>query len=141
MPKTPQQLNTSPQVEEANLFTITGPMTISYSRSSIAGVPQFSYRDGELNLSFSGEGVTQQDTSLNELVTITLEHVADVFVRTLTVLVPKIRVRVGEEVSFQTLAIETIDRSGAFIAPPGPMGVLQTYRSHQLEGSATAVIS
>lgn len=140
MPKTPEQLSASPQVAEANLFTITGPMVISYSRSSIAGVPQFSYHDGELDLSFSGEGITQQGTSLNELVTITLEHVADVSIRTLTILVPKIRVRVGEEVSFSTLAIETIDRSGAFIAPPGPMGVLQTYRSHQLGGTATAVI-
>ncbi len=64
----------------------------------------------------------------------------DVLVRTFTFLVPKIRVRVGDEVTFPTLGIETIDRSGAFVAPPGPSGVLQTYRLHQLQGVAQVVI-
>lgn len=130
----------SKQIEEANLFNVTGPIVISYSRSSIAGVPQFSYRDGELDLSFSGDDIAREDTPPGEVVTVTLENVADAFVRTFTLLVPKIRLRMGDEVSFDTLGIETIDRSGAFVPSPGPTGVLQTYRSHQLQGVANVVV-
>jgi hypothetical protein len=47
----------------------------------------------------------------------------------------------GDQVSFDTLGIETIDHSGTFAPPPGPSGALQTYRSHQLQGVAETVIS
>ncbi len=45
-----QETGTAPitkQVEEANLFNITGPIVIHYSRSSIAAMPQFSYKERE----------------------------------------------------------------------------------------------
>lgn len=137
-----QEMGTAPiskQVEEANLFNITGPIVIHYSRSSIAAIPQFSYKDGELDLSFSGDDITRQDAPLGEIVTVTLEDVPDAFVRTFTLLVPKIRLRMGDNVSFNALGIETIDRSGAFVPPPGPTGALQNYRSHQLHGGAEVV--
>lgn len=105
------------------------------------GEPQFSYKDGELDLSFSGNDIAREDTLLGEIVTITLKIAVDVSVRTFTLLVPKIRLRMGDQVSFDTLGIEMINRSGAFVPPPGPTGVLQTYRSHQLQGVAEAVIS
>jgi len=77
---------------------------------------------------------------VGELVTVTLENVVDAFVRTFTLLVPKIRLSMGDQVDFDTLGIVTTDRSGAFVAPPGPTGVLQTYRLHQLRGVAQAAI-
>jgi hypothetical protein len=140
MSQEPESETTSPQVEEANLFTVTGPIVIRYSRSSITGEPQFSYQDGELDLSFSGEDIAWEDTPLGEIVTVTLEDVPDAFVRTFTLLVPKTRLFVGDQAPFDTLGIETIDRSGAFVPPPGPTGVLQIYRSHQLQGAAEFVI-
>jgi hypothetical protein len=127
------------QLEDANLFDITGPIVIHYSKSSFAGPPQLSYKDAELDLTFSGADITQADSPMGELVTVTLENVADAFVRTFTLIVPKIRLSMGEQVPFDTLGIETIDRSGAFTLPPGPAGVLQTYRSHQLQGTAQVV--
>jgi hypothetical protein len=45
----------------------------------------------------------------------------------------------GEQEELDTLAIETTDRSGAFVPPPGPAGVLQAYRVHQVSGSAQHV--
>ncbi|HZA17216.1 MAG TPA: hypothetical protein VE844_17850 [Gammaproteobacteria bacterium] len=129
----------SKHVEEANLFNITGPIVIRYSRSSIAAMPQFSYKDAELDLSFSGDDITRRDAPLGEIVTVTLEDVPDAFVRSFTLLVPKMRLSMGDNVSFDTLGIETIDRSGAFVPPPGPTGTLQIYRSHQLQGSAEVV--
>ncbi|MGH2707230.1 MAG: hypothetical protein ACRDJG_12935 [Actinomycetota bacterium] len=135
-----QEVTAPKQLEDANLFNITGPIVINYSTSSIAGVPLFSYKDAELDLNFNGDDITRVDSLLGELVTVTLENVVDAFIRTFTLLVPKIRLCMGDQVPFDTLGIETIDRSGAFTLPPGPTGVLQTYRAHQLQGVAEAVV-
>ncbi|MGH3945847.1 MAG: hypothetical protein ACRDRY_10405 [Pseudonocardiaceae bacterium] len=140
MSQDPGAVTTSEQLDEANRFSVTGPIVISYFRTSFTGVPQFSYKDGELDLNFSGGDIAREDTPLGEIVTVRLENVVDAFVRTFTLLVPKIRLCIGDPVSFDTLGIETIDRSGAFVPPPGPAGVLQTYRSHQLQGVAEFVI-
>jgi hypothetical protein len=129
------------QLLDANLFDTVGPIKINYSRTSITGAPLVSYRDAELDLNFQGDGVTQQATALGELVTVTLEDVPDAFTRTITLVVPTVRVAMGEQIEFSTIAIETTDRSGAFVPPPGPAGVLQTYQIHQLRGTAQFVLS
>jgi hypothetical protein len=132
-------VTTSEQLGEANDFTVTGPIVIRYSRTSFGGAPQFSYKDAELDLNFSGDDITRENTPLGEIVTVTLENLVPVDgpLRTFTLLVPKVRVGRGDEVSFDTLGIETIDSSAGF-APPSPR-VLQAYRSHQLQGVARLV--
>jgi len=132
-------VTTPNQLAEANLFNITGPIVINYSASSIAGVPTFSYKDAERDLQFSGDEVTRIDAPVGELVTVTLENVVDAFVRTFTLLVPRIMLSMGDQVDFETLGILTTDRSNAFVPPPGPTGLLQTYSLHQLRGVAQAV--
>jgi hypothetical protein len=127
------------QLAEANLFNITGPIVINYSASSIAGVPTFSYRDAGHDLQFTGDEVARVEAPLGELVTVTLENVVDAFVRTFTLVVPTIRLSMGDQVDFDTLGILTTDRSGAFVPSPGPTGVLQTYSLHRLRGIAQAV--
>jgi len=124
---------------QANLFDFTGPIVINCSRSSIIGVPQVSYRDADLSLSFSGDDIVRSDTPVGELVTITLENAVDAFVRTFTLIVPEIRLCQGEELEFDAFGIETTDRSFAFVAPPGPAGLLQISRIHQLHGIAQLV--
>jgi hypothetical protein len=135
-----QQLG-APTLEEANLFDITGPIVINYSRSSIAGIPLFSYRDAESDLSFSGGEINQVRTPMGEFVTVTLQNVPDAFVRTFTLIVPNIRLQMGDELPFDTVGIEVTDRSGAHVPPPGPSGVLTVIRIHQLSGVAQYVIS
>jgi hypothetical protein len=98
-----------------------------------------SYKDAELDLNFQGDDITRIQTSMGELVTVTLQIVPDAFTRTFTLVVPAIRLVSGEQAEFNTVAIETTDRSGAFVPPPGPAGVLQTYQTYQLRGSAQHV--
>ena len=124
---------------DANLFDIAGPIRINYSSSSITGVPLVSYKDSELDLNFQGPDITHIETSVGELVTVTLQVVPDAFARAITLIVPTIRLATGEQAEFNTFAIETTDRSGAFVPPPGPAGVLQTYQVYQLRGSAQHV--
>jgi hypothetical protein len=127
----------SKQLAEANQFTITGPIVISYSTTSFSGVPQFSYQDAERDLNFSGDDITRQDTAVGELVTVTLEDLLPVDGprRTFTLLVPKTTLRRGDQVSFDTVGIETIESPGRVVPPR----VLQVYRSHQLQGTAELV--
>ena len=129
------------QLLDANLFDTVGPIVMNYSRTSITGAPLVSYRDAERDLSFRGEDVTRQVTALGELVTVTLENVPDAFIRTITLVVPTVRLARGDQVEFGTIAIETTDRSGAHVLPPGPAGALQTYQIHQLRGTAQFVVS
>ena len=137
---TEQRLIARPiQLGDANLYDITGPIVVNYSRNSIAGVPLLSYSDAELSLNFSGTEIAQVDTTVGEVVTVTLQDVVDAFVRTFTLVIPKIRLRMGEEVEFDAVGIETVDRSLAFVPAPGPNGVLQTYRVHDLHGVAQRV--
>jgi hypothetical protein len=124
---------------DANLFEISGPLVISYSTSSFTGDPRLSYADAERSLNFSGEEITRLDVLGGELVTVTIEEVVDAFVRRFSMLVPRTTVSPGEQIEFDAVGIETIDRSQAFVAAPGPSGVLQTYRVHDLHGVAQAV--
>jgi hypothetical protein len=136
----PEDAAIANQLLDANLFEIVGPIRINYSSSSITGAPLVSYKDSELDLNFQGEEITRIQTSVGELITVTLEMVPDAFTRTITLMVPTIRLTTGEQAEFNTFAIETTDRSGAFVPPPGPAGVLQTYQLYQLRGSAQHVV-
>ena len=127
------------ELVDANLFDVDGPIRVNFSRSSLNGEPLFSYKDAELDLSFRGDDISCAETSLGELIAVTLQDVPDGFTRIFTLLVPTIRVAPGEESQFDTLGIETIDRAGAFVPPPGPFGSLQTHLVHQLHGTARQV--
>ena len=135
----PGAIPTKTPLNEANLFDITGPIVVNYSRSSIAGVPLLSYADAQNTLNFSGDEITRVEVATGELVTVTLADVVDAFVRTFTILVPKVHLAQGAEVEFDAVGIETVDRSLAFVGAPGPEGVLQTYRLHDLHGVAQLV--
>jgi len=127
------------RLEEANHFEFTGPIVLSYSRSSISGGPRLAYHDGEQELSFADEDITQASTAMGELVTVTLQHVPDAFVRTFTLVVPTVKLRVTESVELDAIGVETVDRSGSLVPSAGPAGVLQTYRVHDLRGVAQHV--
>lgn len=124
---------------DANLFEFTRPVRVTYSRTSISGIPLFSYQDTGPGLSFLGGQITRLHMSWGELVSVTIEHRPDAFVRTFTLVVPAVRLVPGDQAEFDTVGIETTDRSGAFVPPPGPSGVLQTYRIHRLHGTARQV--
>jgi hypothetical protein len=127
------------ELADANLFDIETPIAVHYSRSSITGAPLLSYRDATHDLNFSGADITRTDTPVGELVTVTLDDLPDAFIRRFTLLVPVVRLRMGDEVEFSAVGIETTDRSGAFVPPPGPAGVLQSHTIHQLSGVAQLV--
>ena len=57
--------------QQPNLFTLQGgTVTVSYSTTSIAGVPQLSYQDPSFDVSRSGDGIVRETTAIGTLVTI-----------------------------------------------------------------------
>jgi hypothetical protein len=98
-----------------------------------------SYKDANEEHNFDGHDIARTETQLGELVTVLVKRVDDVLVRYFTVIVPKVNLNEGEEVEFDTLGIQTLDRSLAFVEPPGPPGVSDAYRVHQLHGKAQHV--
>ncbi len=132
-----------PSTVDANQFTIEGPIRISYSRSSISGDPLVSYKDAQVDLNFRGDKeIIRTTTEAGELVAFVTLNAVDAFLRTFTLVVPTVRLTSrSEQAEFTTLAYETTDRSLAFTLPPGPTGVLMTYRVFQLSGTAEFVVS
>lgn len=136
-----QSSTTSGSLEEPDVFDIKGPIAINFATTSFTGTPRFSYKDAELELSFEGDQITITATPIGLLATVTLEDAVDAFVRTFTLVVPKITLaNTGDQVEFDATGIELIDRSGAFVPAPGPLGVLQVSRLHQLHGTAQLII-
>ena len=69
--------------QPANLFELSGDdLQVTYSSSSFAGSPLFSYRDSRINRQFSGQDICSVKAEIGELLTVTLEQIPDL--RTVT---------------------------------------------------------
>jgi hypothetical protein len=123
--------------QDPNLFEFSyGETQISYSTSSVAGPPLFSYSGPKGEHSFSGEEIQTLASALGTEVTVTLETVPDLHTITLTVLLPAITLSPGDEESFESAGIFTTSKTT--IAGP-PDGVAQTYEIILLDGVAKLV--
>ena len=124
-------------VQQPNLFEFScGETQISYSTSSFAGPPVFSYSGPKGEHNFSGDEIQTLSTALGTEVTVTLEEVPDLHTITLTVLIPAITLSPGDEESFESAGVFTT--SSTTIAGP-PAGVAQTYEIIMLDGVAKLV--
>ncbi len=127
------------EAREANLFELgCGRVSVTYSTTSFIGKPLFSYRDGSLNLSFSGDEIQVEETSIGRLVTVTLEVIADLRTVTFTVILPVVRVIAGSVGTVISVpGIRTTHHTT--IAGPPPVGPEKTYEVCELRGTAQAV--
>ena len=132
---------TPAQFQEANLFELEGGgATIVYSTTSFSGQPQFSYRDTNHSVSRSGTEIRVVQTEIARLVTVDIQQVPDAYNLSVTLLVPAVNVpRQTGEISIQTVAVLTTDRSSAFTGPAGVEGQLQAYETLALSGMSRSV--
>jgi len=123
--------------QTANLFELSCDGTqITFSTTSFAGPPQFSYSGPEGDLSFSGDDINILSSELGTEVTVTLETVPDLHTLTITLLLPSFRLDGDGESEFDTLAIKTTNHTT--IAGP-PVGPGQSYEAVALHGVAKSV--
>jgi hypothetical protein len=125
-------------VQTANLFNLKGDgLTIEYSSSSITGKPQFQYSDGQANQTFTGNEIKVTKSDIGSLVTVTIRKSVDANFTTFTLLLPEIHMD-GSETRFSTIGIETLHHFLAS-APNLIKGPVETYQTHQLQGTARSV--
>ena len=123
---------------EPNQFTLEGYDTqITYSASSLRGMPQFSFRDRVETRSFSGDEIQQEETGMGRMVTVQLQNnAADQGFEHVTLLLPKVQLsEETQSVPIHTLAIR--NREVVFVAPGARQ--LQTYEPIDLSGTAELV--
>ena len=130
---------------EANQFILNGigqqykDVHIIYSTTSITGKPIFNYKDSKSTYSFTGDEIHTQKMEIGTMVTVTLESAPDLYVKTLTLLVPAINLD-GSEREFKTIAIQTTSKTtkaGESLVK----GEVQSYELINLKGTANFVIS
>jgi hypothetical protein len=126
----------SPVLIQANQFQLGGYDTvIDYSTTSVAGVPQLTYKTRSQTLNFRGEQIRTERTSLGQMVTVVLrgDPQAVGAVESLTLLVPTVNVsEESKESPVQTVAILSL-RSAPIKVP----GQSPSYMMLYLSGTAS----
>jgi hypothetical protein len=121
-----------------NSFELSGyDVELRYDTTSIAGRPQLHFREGQRDVTRSGDGIDSLDLPIGTLVSIEVESVPDASVVTVSVLIPTVNLDDGEA-ELETVAIETTSRT-SIAGPDAVAGPLQTYRSVPLRGTARLV--
>lgn len=131
-------MTTASEPRHPNKFELHGhDVRVSYSTSSIAGVPLFTYESKGTTRSFRGDEIRVQELEIGSLVTVTIEATPDLHTVTFSVLIPPINLD-GREGAIQTEGIRTVSRTS--IGGPGLVkGQVNTYENVGLRGKAQAV--
>lgn len=126
------------QFQEANLFELTGGgIQVTYSTSSFSGVPLFSYRDASANQQFSGDEIDVIETTIGNLVTVTLQTIPDLRVVRFTLVLPPVNVIFGSAGTCIDLPAIT-STTHTTIAGPN-LGPTVTYTPAAMSGTAQVV--
>jgi hypothetical protein len=121
-------------LSQANTFELSGKsIHVSYSSTSFTGVATFSYRDNRLSRSFSGEEIHLQDTEVGQLVTVTLESVADGDRVTFSLALPTVTLRRDAAIRIKVPGLTVTNPSTIAGPPPGPQ---KLYSIFNMKGTA-----
>jgi hypothetical protein len=124
-------------IESPNLFSLSGGgLTVSLALTGIDGKPHFSYQDAHQSQSFSGDEITLEETTVDNLASVTLVRTVDFGDTTFTLLVPRVNLLGSASHVIHTVGITTMHRTT--IAGLGH-GQLTTYQVTRLYGSAAQV--
>lgn len=122
---------------DANHYTVSGDgLEITVSPGP-AGEVQLGYRGAAPARTFTADEILDETGAVGAMVSVTLQDAPDRGRTTLTVLVPRVRVRPGERVRVQTIGITTAHL--ASIAPSADRGQLERSTVTELHGIATLV--
>ena len=128
------------ELAQANMFELdSGKIQVSYSTTTIAGVPSLTYRDRNQQQSFQGSSIHTEDTSIGQLVSVTLEHIPDLRIVTFTLILPVVHVMpasMGACIMVPGVTTTTFQNFGG--PNPGPERI---YRTANLRGTAQFVVS
>ena len=124
---------------DANYFTFESEgVTISYSTSSLLGVPLFTYQEGDISI--STPHFTSESGALGTVVTMTIEVVPDGWTRDLSLIVPHVHLQ-DPDAKEDVESIAIFSRHLSNIAGHDAVkGQTTTYTALQLSGKASQVV-
>lgn len=123
---------------QANHFELRSEkIEVLYDTTSISGQPLFNYRDDCFDQSFTEEEIRAQETEVGQLITVTLEEVADLRTVTFTLILPTVYIAdQAKESEIQVPGIVTTTHTTIHGPEAGPE---KTYSAELLTGSAKFV--
>ncbi|HEY6307227.1 MAG TPA: hypothetical protein VI488_12300 [Candidatus Angelobacter sp.] len=124
------------------MYQLTGGhLHIAYSTTSINGQPHFTYQDGSLSLSFTGDQIRQTKTEIGTLVSVTIHMTVDSGSTAFSLLVPAVNLTSPSSPSpatIHTIGITTAHRFS--VVPAANQGQTELYTTTELSGTASAVV-
>jgi hypothetical protein len=128
-----------PAPKQPNLYELSGEgIHITYSTTSFAGPPLFTYQDATQSKQFMGDQIRTVETEIGTLVTVTTFLSVDSGSTSFTVLIPHVNLRSSDSVSIYTDGIATVHRL-RIVGPP-LQGQTETYTVYALSGTASFVL-
>jgi hypothetical protein len=126
---------------QANRFVLKGDdgLEVTYDSTSFSGDARLDFRGATREKAWSGEQIRSTETPIGMLASAELEGVPDGYSILVSLLVPSVNVKDGEE-EIETVLIETKIRT-SIGGPQLVSGALQTYKLHSVRGTAQAVES
>lgn len=123
------------QTIQPNLYELScHDVQVTYSTTSISGVPQLSYQDCQKTLNFSGDEIRTAESEIGTLVTVTLNSSPDLQTETLTLLIPLINLTNQQDTAeIETMGIMTVAKT-TIAGPNLIQGQVQTYFTLHLTG-------
>ena len=127
---------------DPNLYQLHGQgYDIAYSQTGIDGRPHLEVQRGRRILNFDGEQVSRLSTSIGDLITVTIGLSPDRHRKSLTILVPLVRLPEGRKrQAIATAGIITVARTPV-AGTPGIAGAVHSYSVIPLRGAAKWVRS
>jgi hypothetical protein len=122
----------------ANLFELTGgDVSVTYSSSSIAGTPQFNYRDSETNHTFLNEEIERTETPVGELVTVRVKVEPDRRTVLFSLVLPAVNILPGS--AGATITVPGLVTTSHTSLAGAILGPQKTYRALTMQGTAQFV--
>ncbi|MEH2302654.1 MAG: hypothetical protein V7K88_27650 [Nostoc sp.] len=128
-----------------DLYSFTGynlkgdKVSINYSTTSFIGKPSFQYKDQKQTLNFEGEKqIRTVETEIGTLVTVTIKQTVNGEYTTFSLLIPRVKIGLGEEVKIVTNGITTLNRFSTI--PQSNQQQKQLYTVINLKGTARFVL-
>jgi hypothetical protein len=128
-----------PVLKQPNLYELSGEgIHITYSTTSFAGPPLFTYQDAFQSKQFMGDQIRIVETEIGTLVTVTIFLTVDTGSTTFSVLIPHVNLRSADSVSISTDGVATVHRL-RIVGPP-LQGQTESYTVYALTGTASFVL-
>ncbi len=128
------------QLAEPNLYELQGDgLQVTFTPAGIDGKAQLDVRRGRRTQNFRGDQIRSLQTEIGQQLTVTTDFQPDQQTKTLTLLIPIVHLPEGKtRQAMSTKAILTTTKT-SLGGPQLVRGVVQTYQTATLRGSAKRV--